>query len=313
MARKRSEAGEILRAELNYVRFPLFATNPKKIGSTDPFTATLFADDNGAPGRKLTVTPHPKLGLGGPFDHKAFRAVEKLLSERYRLHRPVPKELVLSPHAILSTMGLKFNPCPDDYRALRTFFERIVGLRLESDNAIEDRVQKRFLTLADPVPPIYEVVDWQKGRKIRLVLGDLYVSNLNARLVLLMDYGCYVAIQAALTRRLFELISHRAYDNRKSIYFTYSDLCERLPLVAGSYLSIVKKQLQQSVECLKEMSVLDAKAWMTEVTQRDSPEGPKAGIKITFVMHPHYYRQIDVTNQDKEDYEAPPDEAPYSY
>jgi hypothetical protein len=119
----------------------------------------------------------------------------------------------------------------------------------------------------------------------------------------LIDYSAYKPIDTPLAKRLFELISPRAFRYPKQVFFNYRNLCAQLPVVHEGYPSEVDKQLRLACEYLIEHKVL--KKWTHEVKRRNryAPDRDR-GIdgRVTFVMHEDF-RANQVDRQDKLDAE----------
>ena len=270
----------ILRVELNYLYFPLFVLDVHHVGSKETRVHSIITLPSKPTIRTLTVIPDKTLGSGGPFEHRAFRAVEKLLSESY-FRGGLEPQLVLRPSDILKAMGYGKARGPE-YKALRTFFQRMLGMQLLSDQAICDKKRGVYLTLDEQVPPIYEDVRWA-GSRMTIVLGSLYLSNLAANYVKLFDYPYYKKIRTGTARRLFELISPRAYKYGKEVYFTYSHLCESLPIARANYPSEVDRQFRPACKRLVKQRFIKECNYNVEIRGRYSTN-PRLDGKFTFVM-----------------------------
>jgi len=118
--------------EQNYVAFPLFAFSPTKVGSKEP---VVVSDKFEIDGEERTVKFElvPTQGIGGKFDHKAFRIIESLLYDFKKASGGCLPEII--PLGTLNKLALMISGDDNEDRRQRVkqFFTTMLGYHISSE------------------------------------------------------------------------------------------------------------------------------------------------------------------------------------
>lgn len=272
--KKRQEYNPI-RVELNFLRHFIFSLDNKK--ESDPGNViTITRERVYTDGRKvkaeLIVYVDYEYGRCGSFDYRAFRAVEKILTDIYSALGELPEGQIRlgSEYSILKQMGYK-QMTKEKYQRLRIFFTRMRRMHFHSEFATFDPVRGRWSEGGEALDPLYKKVVLAREKMpddtiadaVYVWLGDFYRRSLNKKYVAILDWNFYNSIKNLSARRLYEIISIYSHKHT-TVLMMYSDICARMQLQREKYQSLAKHQLQRIYNELIEKGFLKAASWQIQ-------------------------------------------------
>ncbi|GER94886.1 hypothetical protein A45J_2697 [hot springs metagenome] len=296
-----------LRVEMNFLRNFIFTFNKKEVnrlGKVAVITRERVYSDGSKTKANLIIHTDWEYGLGGPFDYKAFRTVEKILSDIYTTtNGNIPSGPIYlgKEYSILKMMGYK-NPNEDKYKHLKAFFMRMHRMQFNSEFATYNPATGKWAKGYASVEPIYKKVVFtgeempegssiEKADAVYIWLGDLYKNSLNHCYVALIDFNFYNSIKSLLSRRLYEIISIYAHKHN-SVFFWYSDICARMRLKRHKYSADAQRQIGKITVELKKKGFLKSVVWTDKSRQvklepeeiEELKEQRKHFLKIEFLI-----------------------------
>ncbi|GER92297.1 hypothetical protein A45J_0012 [hot springs metagenome] len=227
---------------MNFLRNFIFTFNKKEVnrlGKVAVITRERVYSDGSKTKANLIIHTDWEYGLGGPFDYKAFRTVEKILSDIYTTtNGNIPSGPIYlgKEYSILKMMGYK-NPNEDKYKHLKAFFMRMHRMQFNSEFATYNPATGKWAKGYASVEPIYKKVVFtgeempegssiEKADAVYIWLGDLYKNSLNHCYVALIDFNFYNSIKSLLSRRLYEIISIYAHKHNSVFFWYFGYMCE---------------------------------------------------------------------------------------
>ncbi|HAK87607.1 MAG: hypothetical protein A2X55_08790 [Nitrospirae bacterium GWB2_47_37] len=316
-----------VRVELNFFRHFIFTLDDKK--ESDPGNViTITRERAYADGRKvtakLTVYVDYEYGRCGPFDYRAFRAVEKILTDIHSVNgelREGPIRLGRE-YSIFKFMGYSRHPSKDDYARLKIFFTRMQRMHFHSDFATFNPIKRRWSEGGEALDPLYKrvVFTYEKmpddtiADSVYIWLGDFYRESLNRQYIAILDWNYYSSIKNLAARRIYEIISIFSHKHT-TVYLWYSDICARMQLTREKYQSKAIYQLQRIYRELINKGFLKAVIWPSQdgKLQTKQTESGNDWI-IKFETNKNYraqlYEQSDLIQHQIQPQQSHPVEAP---
>lgn len=292
-----------VRVELNFLRHFIFTLDDKR--ESDPgnvITITrerIYADGQKATA-KLIVFVDYEYGRCGPFDYRAFRAVEKILTDIHSVIGELPEGPIRlgREYSILKLMGYK-RPNKEKYERLKIFFTRMRRMHFHSEFATFNPIRGKWSEGGEALDPLYKKViftyekmpDDSIADSVYIWLGDFYRESLNRQYIAVLDWNYYSSIKNLAARRLFEILSLYSHKH-VTVYLWYSDICARMQLTRERYHSLAKHQLQRIYRELIDKGFLKTVIWPDSIGKEIKQTEEGADWLIKFETNKNYRSQL---------------------
>ncbi len=218
-----------------------------------------------------------KYGLPGPGAMETDLVITKLINQN---GWPVPKWFSTTLYEIakiknVNPAGNNIRLIKNDLRVLRsTSFESCLTFKCKWESKMNRYLDSPFrkydaiILKGEPVSEKYrsDIPGTPPSRSDRVYIGlsDVYQKSLNSYHTKEIDFDFMMSLPGALIKRLYQLLNFAfatvIQDGR--VRYPYSDLCQRIPLVAEKYLSDAKRQLSPHIKLLIQTGILEKCLWL---------------------------------------------------
>jgi Replication initiator protein A len=252
-----------IRSEVNFLNYPFFSLSRKdaqKRTKAEYHTTVNRGDERVEV--SWIVSSNSRYGYPGPFDQQVFKAIEYIVSQmRPPIQNPVP---IGSLYDIAKLLGLSWSGRTS--KEIQASLTRIVTTSIDSKSTFYDKSKQRWIRdvfhLYDRVVflgqtlPNGEIADTNY-----LVLSGWYLESVNARYVKPLDYTYYRSLKIPIASRLYELLGVK-FKRSLFINYSYSKLCQLLPLTRYQYFAQAKRQLESAHQELIHTGFFDNVEWV---------------------------------------------------
>ncbi len=248
-----------IRSEVNFLNYPFFALSRK---DAQKRMTTEYTDERGDRKFSWKVSANPEYGYPGPFDQQVHKAIEYIISQmKPPLQNPVP---IGSLYRIAKLLGLRDSGRV--YQMIQDSLTRIVTTSVESKGTFYDKSKQRWIK---DVFHLYDRVVFM-GQKLLngeiadtnyLILSSWYLESINSRYVKPLDYTYYRTLKSPISTRLYELLGVK-FKGSLFINYSYSKLCQLLPLTRYQYFAQAKRQLEQAHQELVRTGFFENVEWV---------------------------------------------------
>jgi hypothetical protein len=252
-----------IRSEVNFIRLPFFVLSRNGIKNQGEIE---YKDSINRNNEKFDilwrVTANVRYGHPGPFDKKAHKAIEFLISQK---GFPVENPITFSFYELCKLMNI--NNSGKTKRMIKESLIRTKLAGIESRGAFYYKGEKRWI---DDIFNLYDRVTFVGERlpngevadKNYIFLSDWYLKSLNSFYVKPLDYDYYCSLQSTLSGRLYEFLSIQFYGlHGKPYSIEYHKLCQLLPIAEQKYISKAKENLSSAHRELHETKFLTQVRW----------------------------------------------------
>jgi hypothetical protein len=257
----------IIRAEANFLRLPLFALNTKNLKSLDGIECQGRITRDGQTQRfvfratRNTATLYP-----GPLARAAHLAFLSLLTERgFPLQNPISwcwRDLG-------RRMGIQVGG--ETVRQLKQVILSTALLGIHSEFALYSKAHGELITTKESALHLYERVvflgstlaDGSKADSNLMWISDWYLENLNAMFSAPIDYELWRFLDARspIASRLYEFLLLNFYSGSPVLRINYETLAQFLPVTRERYRSTAKRQLDHPLTLLTDAGMLSQVDW----------------------------------------------------
>jgi len=254
---------ESIRSEVNFLNYPFFSLSRKDAQKRKKaeYSATIKRGDETLD-VYWKVSANPEYGYPGPFDQQVHKAIEHIISQmKPPIQNPVP---IGSLYGIAKLLSLGWSG--KTHKEIQASLTRIVTTSIESKETFYDKSKEKWIRdvfhLYDRVVfvgqtlPNGEIADTNY-----LILSSWYLASINARYVKPLDYTYYSSLQSPITRRLYELLGVK-FKGSPFINYSYSKLCQLLPLSRYQYFAQAKRQLESAHQELVRTGFFENVEWV---------------------------------------------------
>jgi hypothetical protein len=258
---------EEIRSEVNFLTLPFFKLSRHDKRLKTEYHATETRGDT-----KLEVywkvAAHQDYGYPGVFDRKVHKAIEQIIGNLpHPIQNPIRLGSLLNLAKLIGMpLSSKGTLSGKSYKEIQDSLTRMVATTIHSEGAFYDRSKERGVK---DVFHLYDRVVWI-GQKLPsgeiadtnyLFLGSWYLDNINNRYVKPLDYTYYRSLKDGIASRLYELLGVK-FKGSLFINYSYSKLCQLLPVPRYQYLARAKQQLEQAHQELVRTGFFDNVEWV---------------------------------------------------
>ena len=266
-------AVEMVRAEANLLRFPLFALHTKGIRSLDGIRCSGRQQRHGKTVQfTFTATRNTSTLYPGPLARSVHLAFLSLLTEA---GSPAKQPITWTWRDLCRRMGVV---CGGQIvRELKKAVLSTAGLLIRSESALYAKLEGKRIDTREEALHLYERVaftgstlpDGSVADQNYLWLSDWYRQNLDAYFSAPLDFALWKHLEArsAIASRLYEFLLVNFYSDAPALQFNYETLTQYLPIKSEKYLSSARRQLGSAFELLQKSAIVGKVDW------RDSKSG----------------------------------------
>jgi plasmid replication initiation protein len=256
MTKSPSEKSSLVRAESNLEAYPLFAVKARnRHEDLLVFERPIQGEDGTTLLQRWEVEPPAKLGMPGPFDQDVYLAVLQLLEMRGGM--PRDGELHFSLYELNNILG--WAKSGNTYEKIRQSLRRVSSTTLTSENAYYSKAEERFLSDTFQIWSVH-FSRTKRSNNVRerhtLRFHKIFIRNYLAQYLKGLDPEFYWALPSPLAKRLYRLIDLER-DGALSWKTDLFNLKQQIPLTGYSYVSELKRALEQAHRELIKRSFLD--------------------------------------------------------
>jgi hypothetical protein len=176
--------------------------------------------------------PVPEHSIPGPLERSLFRALEWMaIDQSVAQGKPFANPLVIHPRDICER--LCWRATQHQFRTIERGFRALCRVRVPGP----DRLQSfGVLSSATPEAPRTRVLSAHSiCPNFSVVFDPRFVESVNARAIIPVNWGLWVALRQPLSRRLLEVLDADwpRSGEAESATFSLEDLSERIPLAPG--------------------------------------------------------------------------------
>lgn len=282
--RRASIQPAIIRAEANFLRFPLFKLSTKGLRNCEGFEALGRKEEGGKSAdftyRVTRNTDDMYPGLLSRSCHQA--ALAKLEKTGF----PFQKNVDYTWRELATLMQVSWSG--KNVARYKAAIKATHGLRIWSDLALKQKsieVDPETQEESSIIKPfarqehgfqLYQEVLFQgemlpDGTELdtnRIVLSDWYVNNLNSFYYAKLDRHVWLAIdsESPIASRLYEYLLHSHSGNWQKIRIGYAKLCSYLPIAVKATPSQAQDQLKRVFEVLRTYDIVRNVTWSRNST-----------------------------------------------
>jgi Replication initiator protein A/DnaA N-terminal domain len=258
---------EEIRSEVNFLTLPFF-----KLSRHDKRLRTEYYAIETRGDTKLEVywkvAAHQDYGYPGVFDRKVHKAIEQIIGNLlHPIQNPIRLGSLLNLAKLIGMpLSSKGTLSGKSYKEIQDSLTRMVATTIHSEGAFYDKSKERGIK---DVFHLYDRVVWI-GQKLPsgeiadtnyLFLGSWYLDNINNRYVKPLDYTYYRSLKDGIASRLYELLGVK-FKGNLFINYSYSKLCQLLPVPRYQYFAQAKRQLEQAHQELTRTGFFDNVEWV---------------------------------------------------
>jgi hypothetical protein len=263
----RKTPGPVLRAEANFLRFPLFAIHTKGLKSLDGIECSGRMTRGGESARfsfratRNTATLYP-----GPLARAIHLAFLSILSEA---GTPTLHPLTWTWRDLCRRLDL--SQSGRTIAHLKAAITATAGVMIQSDLALFSKADEKLIRTEQQALHLYDRVvfagmtlpDGIKAEENAVWLSDWYRQNLDAFFTAPLDYALwkYLEGRSPIASRLYEFLLVNLYGAAPVLSIRYDTLVKFLPVRPEKYLSDAKRQLAGAFQLLTDAQVLSACDW----------------------------------------------------
>ncbi len=264
-------ASQIVRAEANFLRLPLFTLDSKNMRTLDGLRCEgTFRRGDKAYDFSYVVTRNAATYYPGPLARSAHFA---LLSIATDIGTPVSNPITFTWRDLCGRMGIQVSG--KAVNALREALIATKGLMIESRTALFSKARNEPITTDDRerYVNLYDQVEFYGATRPDGSSVDIngvwfsswYLDNLNALYSGPLDYVLWRGLneKSPIASRLYEFLFFKFFGAREILRFNYPTLVKFIPARTERYLSDAKKQLQPAFSLLIDAGLLSGVQWIS--------------------------------------------------
>jgi len=262
---------KVINSEVNLLVFPFFALSTKGLKKK---LETEYRDMVKRGSQKIeilwNVSANPKYGYPGFFDRNVHKVIEQIITQTLRKKGKVKNPIILgSLYNLCKRMGIN-NYGGSEYKEIKRALERIKATTIKSIGTFYSKEGKQWI---DDTFGLYDRIVF-KGKKLPngkiadtnyLFLGSWYLQSLNSFYIKPIDYNYLQSLKRKIASRLYEILGVKFYGLRNKrqdfICYTYSKLCQLLPVTSFQQISRAKQQLDPAHKELEDTGFLSKHDW----------------------------------------------------
>lgn len=275
-AERSVSANEIIRAEANFLQFPFFSLDTKRLKNHPGITCFARKRIDGQEHEvRIRITRNDDFAFPGPLARKIHFA---LLGKLQRTQRhPYENPVTWTWNELAKLIGLKQCSGRDIQQmkdAIASTHAAVIttafSLRADDrDSPLKKRqrghrLYDEYVFLDDTMP------DGTPADKNGLWFSDWFISNLNNMHSGPLNYDKWLQLNSTSTiaSRLYEYLTYNFAPGNPQLRINYPTLAQFLPVRIERYLSDARKQMEPAFEQLRQQGVIARHEWTTSRDQQ---------------------------------------------
>lgn len=260
---KKAEKVELIKSEVNLVKFPFYTLDTNRFQRIK--CEEVEIKDGKTIIKSWEVSPDIELGLPTVFDMKVFRVIEMHIYRDLKENGKIKDSLDIgSTYQICKILGIEHQS--SNRKLIKEAIKRLAFLGFTTENTFYFKKGRRLLTQS-----IFHLFDHKfKGEEFKdgriadsnyIFIAPLYKSSIENHYIKLLDFSYIKSLNSGIAIRLYEILGIKFYGiNKKNfdfIRYSYKKLCNILPLKEQKYLSLIKQQLSPALKELRKTKFLE--------------------------------------------------------
>lgn len=263
-----SPSPNFIRAEANFLRFPLFALHTKGLRNLDGIECKGAINRNGQ--RQtfvLRATRNAASHYPGPLARAAHLAFLSIATER---GFPLQNPIVWTWRDLCRRM--KIANSGTIVRKLKVAIKSTARLSIETQQALYSKADGSAICTNEQELHLYDQVEFRGGKlddgtiadHNRLWFSDWFLTNLNALFTAPLDYSLWLSLDehSTIASRLYEILTLYFY-RTSPVRINYATLAQFLPVAPERYHSQAVQQLDPAFQLLMKAGVIKNVNWTT--------------------------------------------------
>ncbi len=257
---------EILRLEVNRLKFPIFVLDDKDVKRRKSIEYRVVVKRNG---QKLEVGwqvgGHTMYGLPGRFEKRIDLAIQERINE---MEPPISNPVMISTFELCKKMGER--PGGFIYKKIHQGLQRLVSTTITSEGIFYAKDKKQWVSdtfhLYDRVVLRGEHLPSGKiADRNYIWLSQFFLDNINYGYTKPLSLPLYKKLHSPIAQRLYEFLGVKFYGvlNAGGTFYNiaYRELCQLLPLTPQREHKYAKRQLKKAHEELIAVGYLKEVKW----------------------------------------------------
>lgn len=263
-----SDSPHFIRAEANFLRFPLFALHTKGLRKLDGIECKGAVTRNGQ--RQtfvLRATRNAASYYPGPLARAAHLAFLSIATER---GFPLQNPIIWTWRDLCRRM--KIENSGTIVRKLKIAIKSTARLSIETQQALYSKADASTICTNEQELHLYDQVEFRGGKledgtvsdQNRLWFSDWFLTNLNALFTAPLDYALWLSLNehSTIASRLYEILTLYFY-RTSPVRINYATLAQFLPVAPERYHSQAIQQLDPAVRLLMKAGIIKNVNWTT--------------------------------------------------
>ena|GEM_PF-1765212 len=257
-----------IRAEANFLRFPLFALHTKGLRNLDGIECKGAITRNGQ--RQtfvLRATRNAASYYPGPLARAAHLAFLSIATER---GFPLQNPIIWTWRDLCRRMQIANSGTI--VRKLKVAIKSTARLSIETQQALYSKPDASAICTNEQELHLYDQVEFRGGKledgtvsdQNRLWFSDWFLTNLNALFTAPLDYTLWLSLNehSTIASRLYEILTLYFY-RTSPVRINYATLAQFLPVAPERYQSQAIQQLDPAFQLLMKAGVINNVNWTT--------------------------------------------------
>lgn len=260
----------LVKAEANFLRFPLFALRTKGLQALDGIECRGRICQHGQTrDYLLRITRNTGCFYPGPLSRKVHFALLSIATER---GFPFENPVVWTWHDLCRRMGISYGG-QTTIRQLKAAIRAVHGIVIHTSEALYSRPDAKPLSMQERGYHLYtdfvfvneRLASGGVSEQNAVWFADWYLSNLNALFSAPLDYFLWQSLerQSPIASRLYEFLLLNFRGPSSVFCINYPTLAQLLPIHAEQYPSLARKQLEPACRLLIAAGLIDKVDWKT--------------------------------------------------
>lgn len=257
-----------VKAEANFLRFPLFALHTKNLKTLDGIECRGKLNRKGQPqSYLLRITRNTASLYPGPLARKIHFALLNIATEH---GFPIQNPITWTWRDLCRRMNISYGG-QTTVRQLKRAIRSIHGIVIHTEQAIVSRPAGEPLPALERGYHLYSdyafvhdpQADGQAADANAVWFADWFLNNLNSLHSAPLDYSLWQSLErrSPIASRLYEYLLLSFHAGSPVLRINYPYLAQLLPVYPEPYLSQARKKMQPALDQLREANILADASW----------------------------------------------------